>query len=288
MKDNMNGKVCLVTGATNGIGKATAQALAQMGATVVIVARNPEKCAAVVSEIKQISGNDNVEALVADLSVMAEVQQVANQFKAKYQKLHVLVNNAGATFLKRLVTPEGFEKTFALNHLNYFLLTNLLLDTLKASAPARIVIVSSDSHKGAHLDFDDLQSEKGSYSLNAYGRSKLANVVFSYELARRLSGTGVTVNVLHPGLVRTGFASNLGVVASAAFGFFLRFVALTPEQGARTSVYLATSPDVENVTGKYWEKSKVVPSSRASYDEATWTRLWEVSDKLVAASATAG
>ena len=187
LKDNMNGKICLVTGATNGIGKATAQALAQMGATVVIVGRNPAKCAAVVSEIKHISGNEAVEALIADLSIMAEVQQVADQFKAKYQKLHVLVNNAGGAFGKRQVTSEGFEKTFALNHLNYFLLTNLLLDTLKASAPARIVNVSSDTHKAAQLDFDDLQSEKGNFVFNAYGRSKLAVVVFSYELARRLS-----------------------------------------------------------------------------------------------------
>lgn len=284
----MQGKVCLITGATNGIGKATALALAQMGATVVIVGRNPAKCAAVVGEIQHLSGNDAVEALVADLSIMAEVRRVAEQFKAKYQKLHVLVNNAGGAFGKRQVTSEGFERTFALNHLNYFLLTSLLLDTLKASAPARIVNVSSDAHKRAHLDFDDLQSEKGSFVFNAYGRSKLAVVVFSYELARRLSGTGVTCNVLHPGLVRTGFANNLGAVPSAAIGFFMRFVGLTPEQGAQTSVYLATSPAVENVTGKYWEKSREVPSGRVAYDEATWTRLWEDSDKMVAALATAG
>lgn len=286
LTNNMNGKICLVTGATNGIGKATAQALAQMGATVVIVGRNTDKCAAVVSEIRQISGNDAVETLIADLSIMAEVRQVADQFKAKYQKLHVLVNNAGGAFLKRQVTSEGFEKTFALNHLSYFLLTTLLLDTLKASSPSRIVNVSSDAHKGAHLDFDDLQSEKGGFDV--YGRSKLANVVFSYELARRLSGTGVTSNVLHPGLVRTGFADNLGVVPSAVIGFFMRFVGLTPEQGAQTSVYLATSPDVKNVTGKYWEKSKAVPSGGTSYDETTWTRMWEVSDKMVAARAITG
>jgi len=288
MKHTMNGKICLVTGATNGIGKATALALAQMGATVVIVGRNPAKSAAVVSELKHISGNDAVEALIADLSIMAQVRHVAEQFKAKYQQLHVLVNNAGGTFFKRQVTAEGFEKTFALNHLNSFLLTNLLLDTLKASAPARIVNVASDAHKGAQLDFDDLQSEKSRFSLTAYGRSKLATVVFSYELARRLTGTGVTCNVLHPGLVRTGFASNLGAVPSAVFGFFLRFVGLTPEQGAQTSVYLASSPEVENVSGKYWEKSTVVRSDRAAYDKATWTRLWEVSDTMVAARATAG
>ena len=292
MKDTMNGKmtgkICLVTGATNGIGKATAQALAQMGATVIIVGRNPAKCAAVVSEIKKKSGNNTVEALIADLSIMAEVRQVADQFKAKFQKLHVLVNNAGGAFVKRQVTAEGFEKTFALNHLNYFLFTNLLLDTLKASAPSRIINVASDAHKGAQLNFDDLQCEKGNFVFNAYGRSKLATVVFSYELARRLAGTGVTCNVLHPGLVRTGFASNMGAVPSAVINLFMRFVGITPEQGAQTSVYLATSPDVENVTGKYWEKSRVVPSGRAAYDEDTWTRLWEVSDRMVSARVTAG
>lgn len=287
LKATMNGKICLVTGATNGIGKATALALAQMGATVVIVGRNQAKCAAVVSEIKRLSGNDAVEVLIADLSIMAEVKQVAEQFKAKYQELHVLINNAGAAYGKRQVTSEGFEKTFALNYLNYFLLTTLLLDTLKASAPARIVNVASDSHKGAHLDFDDLHSEKGNFVFTAYGRSKLAVVVFSYELARRLSGTGVTCNVLHPGLVRTGMASNLGAVPSAVIGFAMRFVGLTPEQGAQTSIYLATSPVVEKITGKYWEKGKAVLSDRAAYDEASWTRLWEVSDKMVAARAIA-
>jgi NAD(P)-dependent dehydrogenase (short-subunit alcohol dehydrogenase family) len=178
LHEDMRGKVCLVTGGTSGIGKATAQALAVMGATVVIVGRNPAKCAAVVSEIKSLSGNEAVEALVADLSIMAEVRQVADQFKAKYQKLHVLVNNAGGAFGKRQVTAEGFEKTFALNHLNYFLLTRLLLDTLKASAPSRIVNVSSDSHKGAHHDFDDLQTEKGNFVFSALQSFKLAVIMF--------------------------------------------------------------------------------------------------------------
>lgn len=287
-QENMTGKICLVTGATNGIGKATAQALAQMGATVVIVGRSPSRCAAVVSEIKQASGSSAVEALIADLSMMAQVRQVAEQFKAKHQKLHVLVNNVGGAFAERQVTSEGFEKTFALNHLNGFLLTNLLLDALKAAAPARIINVSSDAHKRVRLDFEDLQSEQGSFLFTAYGRSKLAVVVFSYELSRRLAGTGVTCNVLHPGLVRTGFASNMGAVQSSVLNFFMRFVGLSPEQGAQTTVYLATSPDVENITGKYWEKRKPVPSGRIAYDRATWTRLWEVSEKLVAASPAAG
>jgi NAD(P)-dependent dehydrogenase (short-subunit alcohol dehydrogenase family) len=173
LNDTMNGKICLVTGATNGIGKATAQALAQMGATVVIVGRNPAKCVAVVSEIKHSSGNDAVDAIIADLSIMAEVRHVADQFKANYQQLHVLVNNAGGAFVKRQVTAEGFEKTFALNHLNSFLLTSLLLDTLKASAPARIVNVASNAHKGAQLDFDDLQSEKARFVFSEAHLSRL-------------------------------------------------------------------------------------------------------------------
>ncbi len=287
-KVNMTGRICLVTGATNGIGKATALALAQMGATVVIVGRNPAKCAAVISEIKHTTGNNAVEAITADLSIMAEVEQAADQFKAKHRTLHVLVNNAGAAFRKRQVTSEGFEMTFALNYLNPYLLTILLLDRLKAGAPARIVNVSSAAHKGAHLDFDDLQSEKRNFVRNAYGRSKFATIVFSNELARRLAGTGVTSNALHPGLVHTGFANNMGPVLFHAIDFFMRFAGLTPEQGAQTSVYLATSPEVQEVTGKYWEKCKAVQSDRAAYDEATWTRLWEVSDKMVAARVTAG
>src|SRR5258708_11954878 len=285
LSENMNGKICLVTGATNGIGKVVAQALAQMGVTVIIVGRNAEKCAAVVSEIRQATGNQKVEALIADLSVMADVRRLADQFKAKYSKLDVLINNAGGIYWNRHVTPDGFELTFALNHLSYFLLTDLLLDTLKASAPARIVNVSSDAHKGAHLNFDDLQSERNYSALPVYSRSKLANVVFTYELARRLSGTGVTANVLHPGLVRTGFGHNLGAIPSAIYGLFQRFVAISAEQGAQTSIYLATSPEVENITGKYFEKSKAVPSSPASYDESSWTRLWEASEKMLAAKA---
>ena len=257
-----------------------------MGATVVIVGRHVAKCAAVGSEIKQISGNDAVEALTADLSILAEVRHLAEQFEAKYQQLHVLVNNAGGAFGNRQVTSEGFEKTFVLNYLSYFLLTNLLLNTLKNSAPARIVNVSSDAHKNAHLDFDNLQSEKCNFVFNAYGCSKLADVVFTYELARRLSGIGVSVNVLHPGLVHTGFANNLGAIPAAFFGFLMRFVGLTLEQGAQTSVFLATSPDVENVTGKYWEKCKAVPYGLAAYNETTWTRLWNITVNMVSISTT--
>src|SRR5258707_9803495 len=204
--DNMQGKICLITGATNGIGKETALGLARLGATVIVVGRSRDLGAATVAEIKQKSGNSNVESMTADLSSMAEVRRLAKEFKAKYNALHVLVNNAGAIFLSRQLSPDGYEMTFALNHLSYFLLTNLLLDLIKASAPARIVNVSSDSHERAHINFDDLQSTKGYTGIGAYGQSKLANIMFTYELARRLSETGVTVNAVHPGFVRSRFA----------------------------------------------------------------------------------
>jgi NAD(P)-dependent dehydrogenase (short-subunit alcohol dehydrogenase family) len=282
--NNMNGKICLVTGATNGIGEETALALARMGARVIIVGRNPAKGAAVVDKIKAQSKNDAVELMTADLSLMSEVRRLADQFKAQYQKLHVLVNNAGAVFFSRQVTAEGHELTFALNHLNYFLLTNLLLDVLKASAPARIVNVSSGAHSGARLNFDDLETTKGYNAMRVYGRSKLANIVFTYELARRLESTGVTANVLHPGFVRSGFARNNGGVINAAMGIIGR-LALSPEQGAQTSIYLASSPEVEWVTGKYFVKKQPTRSNAASYEQSTWTHLWEISEQMTMAPA---
>src|SRR5260221_3629740 len=285
----MDGKVCLVTGATHGIGKETALALAQMGATVVIVGRNEAKCAAVVSKIKQASGNEAVEAMIADLSVMTEVRALADQFKATYPKLHVLVNDVGASSEHRQVTPEGFEKTFALNHLSYFLLTDLLLERLKASAPARIGNVSSAAHKGVQMDFDDLQFEKNYTGFIAYKRSKLANVMFTYELARRLAGTGVTANVPHPGLGRPDFERDLGLGfgARTSLGIILPYWGLEADQGAQTSIYLASSPEVEGVTGKYWERKTAVRSGPSAYNESAWTQLWGVSEKLVTSTEAA-
>ena len=207
----MQGKICLITGGTNGIGKSTAQALAQMGATVVIVGRNAPKTAQVVEEIRAASGNNNVDSLLADLSSQQEVRRLADEFKSKYSHLHVLLNNAGGVFMQRQLSVDGIEMTFALNHLAYFLLTNLLLDTIKASAPARIINVSSDAHTSGKIEFDNLQGERR-YSPGAYGNSKLANILFTMELARRLEGTGVTVNALHPGFVATGFAKNNGQI----------------------------------------------------------------------------
>ncbi len=280
---NMSGKTVMVTGATFGIGKATAQALAAMGATVIIVGRNPQKGKDAAAEISQKTGNTSVVSMSADLSSQQAIRQLADEFKSKYAHLHVLVNNAGGFYLNRSVTVDGLEYTFAFNHLGYFLLTNLLLDTIKASVPARIVNVSSRAQAGARIDFDDLQGEKSYSGIRAYGQSKLANVLFTVELARRLAGTGVTVNVLHPGLIRSGFGTNNG----ALYNFFYRFASpflKSPEQGAETSVDLASSPQVEGVTGKYFDNKKAVSANPVSQDESAAKRLWEISAKLTGIS----
>lgn len=280
----MQGKIVLVTGATNGIGKVTAHELAKKGATVVIVGRNRAKTEETLNDIKAKSGNNNVDMLLGDLSSMAEVRRVAEEFKRKYNRLDVLINNAGAWFTSREETVDGYEMTFALNHLSYFLLTNLLLDVLKASAPARIINVSSEAHMSVSMDFDDLQNKKSfTGGFKPYSQSKLANVLFSYELARRLQGTGVTVNSLHPGFVATGFGKNNSGLMKWVMSIAHRF-ALTEEQGAQTIIHLASSPEVEGVTGKYWEKSKPIKSSTVSYDEAAQRRLWEVSEQLTGLS----
>ena len=278
---NMNGKICLVTGATNGIGRATAQALAQMGATVVIVGRNAPKTAQLVGEIRATSGNKNVDSLLADLSSQQEIQRLANEFKNKYSHLHVLLNNAGGTFATRQLSVDGIEMTFALNHLAYFLLTNLLLDTLKASAPARIINVSSGAHKGGKIDFDNLQGERSYSSFGPYGNSKLANILFTTELARRLEGTGVTVNALHPGLVSTGFGKNNPGFLMKIMGAVIPLVARSPEKGAETSIYLASSPKVQSITGKYFVDCKVTQPAPQAADMAVARKLWDVSAEMV-------
>lgn len=280
MTQPLKGKTCLITGITQGIGRAAALEIAKTGINLVLVARDAARGQEVVDEIKTQTGNHNVELLLGDLSKTADVRRIADEFKAKHPQLHLLVNNAGAVFTSRQTTADGFEMTFGLNHLSYFLLTHLLLDTLKKSAPARIVNVASDAHKGMKLNFDDLQSERGYSAFRVYGQSKLANILFTNELARRLQGTGVTVNALHPGVVATGFGKNNGA--------FLRFLVKlagpllrTPEQGARTTVYLATSPEVEGVTGKYFANSKEARSTQESLDPQNAKRLWEVSEKLL-------
>ena len=276
----MNGKICLVTGATNGIGKATAQALAEMGATVVIVGRNAPKTAQLVEKIRAASGNKNVDSLLADLSSRQEVRRLADEFRGKYSHLHVLLNNAGAVFMRRQLSVDGIEMTFALNHLASFLLTNLLLDTIKASAPARIVNVSSDAHASGKIEFDNLQGERD-YSPRAYDNSKLANILFTMELARRLEGTGVSVNALHPGFVSTGFAKNNGKIIAALVSIFAPLVARSPTKGAETSIYLASSPSVEGITGKYFYDSHVIPAASQATDMVVARKLWEGSAEMV-------
>lgn len=277
----MSQKVFLVTGATAGIGLVTARELARTGATVVGVGRHPEKSAAVAKQIREQTGNPNVEFLLADLSAQKQVRALAQTFRERYARLDVLINNAGAVYLNRQESADGLELTLALNHLNYFLLTHLLLDLLKASAPARIVNVSSRAHlRTPGLNFDDLQNRRGYFGMNVYGQSKLCNVLFTNELARRLAGTNVTANALHPGLVATDFFTNNGFLGQLARPI-LNLIAMRPEDGAKTSLYLATSPEVEGVTGKYFDDhQREVPASKASYDRAAQLRLWQVSEQL--------
>jgi len=285
MDNVMTGRICLVTGATQGIGLVTAQTLAQQGAAVIIVSRNPARCAATAGEIKRQAGNPAVDFIAADLSSQHDIRQAAEVVKSRYKELHVLVNNAGSTFGKRQESADGLEMNFALNHAAYFLLTNLLLDTLKASLPARILNVSSEVHgwcKG--IDFNDLQSHQRYSEMQVYARSKLANVLFTYELARRLANDpaaqGLTVNALNPGVVKTNFQMQGGFLGRLSKRMGNLFVGVSPEKGAETSIYLATSPEVESVTGKYFEKMKAVPSSKASYDEDAARRLWQATAEL--------
>lgn len=280
LKQNMNGRVCLVTGATNGIGKATAQALARMGATVVVVGRNASRTALLVEEIRATSGNKNVDSLLADLSSQQEVRRLAAEFKSRYSQLHVLLNNAGAVFMQRQVSVDGIEMTFALNHLAYFLLTTLLLDTIKASAPARIINVSSGAHVTGRIEFDNLQGERG-YSPRVYENSKLANILFTMELASRLEGSGVTVNALHPGFTATGFSKNNGRVMATLVSLVTPLVARSPAKGAQTSIHLASSPSVEGITGKYFFDSQVTPAAPQATDMVIARRLWDVSTEMV-------
>lgn len=280
----MLSKICMVTGATSGIGKQTALELAVMGATVILVGRNVEKCIRTAKEITRQVPDAEVDYFVADLSSFEEIRGLADDFLRRYSRLDVLVNNAGALFLRRHVSVDGFEMTFAVNHLNYFLLTNLLLDTLKASAPARIVNVASKSHLDSPVDFNDLQTEMDYDIRKAYGRSKFANVIFTYELASRLAGTDVTANVLHPGLVVTNMGKNNGLLVKVLQPLYLKWRGIPVEDGARTVVYLASSPDVEGITGKYFYKEKSIDSDPASHVEEDWKRLWGISEMMVGLS----
>ncbi len=280
LKNDMTGKICLVTGSTNGIGKSTAIELARMGATVVIIGRDAQKTFEVVKEIRATSGNPNVDSLLADLSSQREVRRLATDFKRKYSQLHVLINNAGGFFLRRQLSVDGIEMTFALNHLASFLLTDLLLDTIQASAPARIINVSSDAHASGKIEFDNLQGDRN-YSPRVYENSKLANILFTMELAGRLAGTGVTVNALHPGFTATGFAKNNGKVIAALVSVFAPLVARSPVKGAETSIYLASSPNVEGMTGKYFYDSQVISAAPQATDMVLARKLWDASTEMI-------
>lgn len=282
----MKDKVFLITGATSGIGKITALEVAKLGATVVLVGRNKAKTEGVVKEIKEKSGNEKVSYLLADLSIQKEVKNLAEEFKQKFDRLDVLVNNAGLLMHKKELTPDNLEYSFATNHMAYFILTNLLLDLLKKSAPSRIVSVASEAHRMGDLDFDDINFEKHSYSpWKAYGKSKLNNILFTYELADRLKGTGVTANCLHPGVVNTGFTFiDIPIVKPIVEAIVKPFL-LTPEKGAETQIYLATSEEVNGVTGKYFSKKRSTPSSTNSHSKEAQKKLWELSEKLSGLSA---
>src|SRR6266550_4707043 len=282
VKSSMQGKICMVTGANSGIGKATALELAQMGATVVMVCRDRARGEQARSEITTKSRKNAVDLLQADLSSQQSIRHLVETFQHHYTHLHVLINNAGAAFPgRRRETVDGLEMTFAVNYLAPFLLTHLLLDLLTASAPARIVNVSSDSHRSGYIQMDDLQEEKRYRSMQVYGQSKLAVVLFTYELAGRLQGTGVTANCLHPGFVATHFGQS---GAGPAFRLLVKLIGsfgTSPQEGAKTSIYLASSPEVEGVTGQYFVKSIPRRSAAISYDESLQRQLGEQSAKLV-------
>ncbi len=276
----LTGKVALVTGATSGIGLVVAEQLAARGARVLAAGRDRAKAARVAAGIRSRRGDVALDFLFADLSSLAEVDGLAGQVKDATGRLDILVNNAGALFWKRGTTVDGYERTFALNHLAPFLLTRELLPLLRASAPARVVNVASGTHARTSLDLDDLMGEKRWNGRQAYARSKLCNVLFTYELSRRVSAEGIAVNCTRPGFVRTGFAHNnawwvkAGVWIAQLFG-------RSPAQGAHGTVYLASSPEAEGVTAKYYKDEQALPSSPESHDEALARKLWESSEALV-------
>ncbi len=280
----MKGRTVLITGGTSGIGEAAAKKLAGMGATTLIVGRNARKCGAVVRKIRRQSANAATDALVCDLESQSEIRRLAASVKNQYGPIDVLINNAGAMFSRRELTIDGYERTFALNHLAYFLLTMLLLDRVLASPSGRIVNVSSHAHEPVQMDFENLQGERRYDRLEAYRHSKLANLLFTYELARRIQGTNVTVNALTPGNVITNLGSDKGWLRTRVRNVWHRLSGkmLSPQEGARTIVYLASSPEVQGVSGKYFRKQVAVASNAASYDADSAGRLWTISEQMTA------
>ena len=279
-------KRCVVTGATSGIGRQTAHELARRGARVVLVARNRAKAEETARQITSATGNTDVELLMCDFASQGAIRRAADEARSRFPAIHVLVNNAAVMNMKRAVTEDGLEAMFAINHIGYFLLTTLLLDRIIESAPARIVNVASDAHRFAPVDFDDVQSERRYGGMRTYGQSKGCNILFNLELSRRLAGTGVTANALHPGGVSTGLGANNGTLLRAVHRLIMLFMK-SPEEGADTVVYLAASPEVEGVTGGYYFKRTPHESTPQTRDPALAERLWAMSEAYVAKSAEA-
>ena len=279
---DVRGKNILITGATSGIGLEASVELARRSARVVLVGRDPGRTDAMVAAVRMRSGSTEVSSLLCDFASQADIRRLAGEILARHDRLDVLVNNAGGVNKKRQLTVDGIERTFAVNHLGYFLLTNLLRDLLVRSAPARVVTVASEAHRHGTLDFDDLGFERGGYRLlRAYGRSKLANVLFAAELARRLAGAGVTSNSLHPGVVATNIWSGAPAWARPILYLVLRPTMIRPEKGAETLVQLAASPELEGITGQYFDQGRPVEPSPLARDEALARRLWDVSAGMV-------
>ena len=277
----MKDKICLITGATDGIGKETARCLGKQNAQLILVGRNPEKGEKVQKKLIAITGNNQIDIMTADLSNMNTIQKLSAEIHKKYNKLNVLINNAGAFFSKREITDDGFEKTFALNHLGYFLLTKLLLDLIKKGKNPRIINVASGAHIGATLDFDNLQGKNDYSGWAAYKRSKLMNIMFTYKLAELLKDTPITVNTLHPGFVRTRFGDNNTGIVGIGLNLAKKIGAISIKKGAETSVFLATSPTVKGVSGKYFVKCKPEKSSSSSYNKSDIDRLWRTTDECL-------
>lgn len=281
----MNEKICMITGANSGIGKETALELARMGATVVMVCRDRDRGEAALQEIKEESGNDSVELMVADLASQRQIRRLVDDFRNRYEKLHLLINNAGVSMEKRTLTEDRIEYTFAVNHLACFLLTTQLMDPLTAAEEGRIVNVSSGAHRHVTMNFSNLQGEKKFKHWQQYSQTKLANILFTYELARRLDGTGITANSIQPGLVKTEIWNKIG--ESTLKKFFVRLISpfmQTPKDGAKTLIYAATAPELKHVSGRHFAKCQESIPTDESQDPLHALKLWEISEKLTSKS----
>ncbi len=274
----MAAKTIVITGGTSGIGEVAAIELAKQGARIVLIARDSARADATLAKLRKANANADHKVHIAELSRLSEMKRVAGEIASSEPQIDVLINNAGALFNTRQVTEDGLEMTFATNHMAYFVVTNLLLAHLKPGA--RIVSTASDAHKGARLDFDDLQAEKRYSGFSVYGKSKLCNILFNRELAKRLDGTGITANCLHPGFVATRFGDNSGGIFQTVLKVAKPVGAISPEEGARTIIYLASSPDVEGKSGGYYYKNKLATPTKEAQSDADARRLWDISARL--------